>query len=58
MGPRENPQQMFNLIENKITKNLKMILDQAKNKEIQPREAAMQIASKRVQKAMERKIMS
>ncbi len=58
MGPRENPQQMFNLIENKITKNLKMILDQAKNKKIQPREAAMQIASKRVQKAMERKIMS
>lgn len=54
----ENPQQMFNLIENKITKNLKMILDQAKNMEIQPREAAMQIASKRVQKAMERKIMS
>lgn len=40
--------EMFKLIEEKITKNVKKILDLSKKDKVHPREAAMKIAEKRV----------
>jgi glutamate dehydrogenase/leucine dehydrogenase len=51
----ENPQQMFNLVKKKITRNVKKVLNRAKNENIPPREAAMKIAKEKVQKAMQKK---
>ncbi len=48
------PEQMFKLIEEKIRKNTKLVLDRAKKRKISPREAAMEIARERVKKGMNR----
>ena len=40
--------EMFKMIEDKITRNVKKILDSSKRNKIHPREAAMKIAEKRV----------
>jgi len=48
------PEQMFKLIEEKIKKNTKLVLDRAKERKIRPREAAMEIAQERVRKNMNR----
>jgi glutamate dehydrogenase (NAD(P)+) len=45
-------EKVFKLIENKIKKNTKMVLDKAKKEGILPRDAAMQIAKERVREAM------
>ena len=42
--------EMFKTVENKITRNTKMVLELAKKKNITPREAALQIAKERVLK--------
>jgi glutamate dehydrogenase (NAD(P)+) len=46
------PEKAFKLIEEKIRKNTKLVLEKAKNEKITPRDAAMDIAKKRVKKAM------
>ncbi len=45
-------EQMFKLIEEKITKNTKLVLERSREKAIKPRDAAMEIAKERVRKAM------
>ncbi|MFH1445456.1 MAG: Glu/Leu/Phe/Val dehydrogenase [Nanoarchaeota archaeon] len=41
---------MFEMVEDKIRKNTKLVLDRAKKKNIKPRDAAMEIAIERVKK--------
>src|SRR3990167_2615626 len=45
-----NPKQMFKLVERKIKRNVKMILEKAKEEKITPREAAVEIALERLNK--------
>lgn len=45
-----NEEEMFKLIEGKITKNVKKILELSKKNKVHPREAAMKIAEERVLK--------
>lgn len=47
-----NPKRMFELIEKKIRKNTKLVLNRAKKENVKPRDAAMKIAIERVRKAM------
>lgn len=47
-----NPVQMFKFVKRKIKKNVKVVLNISKEKEIKPRDAAMDIAKERVKKAM------
>jgi glutamate dehydrogenase/leucine dehydrogenase len=44
---------MFKLVERKIKKNTKLVLKRAKEKQIKPRDAALEIAKERVREAME-----
>ena len=41
---------MFRMIETKITKNVRLVLENSKNKKIKPRDAALEIAKERVKK--------
>ncbi len=50
-----NPHRMFELVQKKIRKNTKLILDLAKKENIKPRDAALTIAKERVRKAMQKK---
>ena len=43
-----NPKKMFEIVEKRIVKNTRIMLDHAKKENITPREAAMEIAVKRV----------
>lgn len=47
-----NPVQMFKFVERKIKKNVKAVLNISKEREIKPRDAAMDIVKERVKKAM------
>ncbi len=51
----ENPTRMFDMVEKKIKKNTKLVLEASKKGKIKPRDAAMEIAVGRVRKAMNRK---
>jgi len=51
-----NPKHMFKLVEEKIKKNTETVLDHAKKEKINPRDAAMEIAVKRVKEAMKKKV--
>ncbi len=44
------PEQMFKMVEEKIKKNTKLVLDEARDRQISPRKAAMRIAIERVRK--------
>ena len=46
------PEKMFKLVEEKIKKNTKLVLDKSKKEKLNPRDAAMRIAQERVKKAM------
>ena len=46
---------MFKTVEEKITKNVKDVLDQSKSKGMKPRDAALVIAQERVKGAMKKK---
>ncbi|MEX0616208.1 MAG: Glu/Leu/Phe/Val dehydrogenase [Candidatus Woykebacteria bacterium] len=46
-----NPKQMFKLVERKIKKNVKMILEKSKEEKKTPREAALEIATERLNKS-------
>src|SRR3989338_6909038 len=45
-----NPKNMFELVEKKITKNTELVLTEAEKRKIPPRQAAMEIALKRLKK--------
>lgn len=51
----ENPEKMMELVEAKLTKNVRKVLENAKRKAIQPREAAMRLAQERVRRVMEKR---
>jgi len=51
----ENPQRMFQMVEEKIVKNVKLVIEKAEEEKIAPRDAALKIAQKRVKKAMEKR---
>jgi len=46
------PEKMFKLVEEKIRKNTKLVLEKSKKEKLNPRDAAMKIAQERVKKAM------
>ena len=46
-----NPKQMFKLVERKIKRNVKIVLDKSKQEDIIPREAALKIAIERLNRA-------
>ena len=46
-----NPKQMFRLVERKIRKNVRSVLEKAKNEKKTPREAALEIAKERLYQA-------
>lgn len=47
-----NPEKAFELIESKIKRNVKIILEKAEEMHVKPRDAALEIAKDRVRKAM------
>jgi glutamate dehydrogenase/leucine dehydrogenase len=49
------PKQMFRLVENKIKRNTKSVLDHAKKERISPRKAALEITEERVKRAMQKR---
>ena len=50
-----NNDEAFKMIEEKITKNTQIMLQHAKEKDIMPRDAAIQIAKERIKIAMEKR---
>ncbi|MBU0530781.1 MAG: Glu/Leu/Phe/Val dehydrogenase, partial [Nanoarchaeota archaeon] len=48
---------MFKMVEEKITKNAKIVLDHSKKEKVYPREAALEIAKQRIIAAMKKKGM-
>ncbi len=48
----ENPQRMFEMVEEKIVRNVRLVLKKAEEEKITHREAALEIAQERVRKAM------
>ncbi|MBI2085540.1 MAG: Glu/Leu/Phe/Val dehydrogenase [Candidatus Aenigmarchaeota archaeon] len=50
----ENPARMFQMVEKKIRKNTKLVLEESKKNKVKPRDAAMEIAVNRVRKATTR----
>ncbi|MFQ6064520.1 MAG: Glu/Leu/Phe/Val dehydrogenase [Candidatus Bathyarchaeia archaeon] len=51
----ENPKKMFEMVEERIARNVRLVLRKAKERKTAPRDAALQIAQKRVRKAMEKR---
>jgi glutamate dehydrogenase/leucine dehydrogenase len=51
----ENPQRMFEIVKEKIVKNVRLITKKAEEEKMAPRDAALEIAQNRVREAMERK---
>ena len=45
-----NPKKMFEVVEQRIKKNVKLVLDRAKRENIKPRDAALKIVQERVRK--------
>lgn len=50
-----NPKDMFGMVERKIKRNTKLVLDRARKMRVKPRDAALKIAKERVLRAMKRK---
>lgn len=50
-----NPKRMFELVEKKIMKNTRRVLEHSKKSRIAPRDAAMHLAAERVKKAIHKK---
>lgn len=49
------PQEMFKLVEEKIKRNTKLVLEKAEKDDVKPRDAALNISKERVLKAMKRR---
>ena len=54
----ENPQRMFEMVEEKIVRNVRLVIRKADEEKITPREAALEIAQERVGEAMKRRRLS
>lgn len=52
----EKKEQMFKLVEEKINKNTKLVLEMSKKENINPRDAAMRIAKERIREAVGKNI--
>ena len=51
----ENPQRMFELVEEKIVRNVQLVMKKAEREKATPRDAALEIAQERVKGAMEKR---
>ncbi len=51
----ENPQRMFEMVEEKIVRNVRLVIKKAEEEKITPRDAALEIAQERVRKAMRKR---
>jgi glutamate dehydrogenase (NAD(P)+) len=51
----ENPDNMMEMVRERIVRNTMLVLEKAKNKNVKPRDAAMEIAMQRVRDAMRKK---
>jgi glutamate dehydrogenase (NAD(P)+) len=51
----ENPQRMFEIVKEKIVKNVRLTIKKAQEEKMAPRDAALELAQNRVRDAMERK---
>jgi len=51
----ENPQRMLQMVEEKIVKNVRLVIEKAGEEKLAPRDAALKIAQKRVKEAMEKR---
>lgn len=51
----ENPERMFKTVEEKIVRNVRLTLKKAEEEGITPRDAALEIAQRRVREAMEKR---
>ena len=51
----ENPDNMMEMVRERVIRNTKLVLEKAKNKNIKPRDAAMEIAVERVRDAMRKR---
>ena len=51
----ENPQRMFEMVEEKIVRNVRLVIRKAEEEKITPRDASLEIAQERVRKAMRRR---
>lgn len=51
----ENPQRMFEMVEEKIVRNARLVIKKAERENMTPRDAALKIAQKRVREAMEKR---
>ncbi len=51
----KNPQKMFELVEEKIVKNVRLVLETAEEEKVSPRDAALNISQDRVREAVERR---
>ncbi len=51
----ENPQRMFEMVEEKIVRNVQLVMKKAEREKMIPRDAALEIAQERVREAMEKR---
>jgi len=51
----ENPQRMFEMVEEKIVRNVRLVIRKAEEERITPRDAALEIAQERIRKAMRKR---
>ncbi|MEM3383578.1 MAG: Glu/Leu/Phe/Val dehydrogenase [Nitrososphaerales archaeon] len=51
----ENPQKMLEMVEERITRNVKLIIERAKEENVMPRNVALEIAQERIKKKMKNK---
>ena len=51
----ENPQKMFEMVEERIVRNVRFVIKKIEKEKMTPRDAALEIAQKRVGEAMEKK---
>ncbi|MDH5779164.1 MAG: Glu/Leu/Phe/Val dehydrogenase [Candidatus Bathyarchaeota archaeon] len=51
----ENPRRMFEMVEEKIVRNVRLVIRKAEEEKITPRDAALEIAQERIRKAMRKR---
>ena len=54
----ENPQRMFEMVKEKIVRNVRLVIKKAEEEKITPRDAALEIAQERIRKAMGKRRLS
>ena len=51
----ENPQRMFEMVEEKVVRNVRLVIRKADEEKITPRDATLEIAQERIRKAMRKR---